>query len=196
MAIDRVHAALIIVDVQNDFCQGGALAVNNSDAVYGPVNTAARSFAASGGRVIATQDWHPVGHCSFVTAGGPWPVHCVQASIGAELSGGLDGVPISLILRKGLHKGLDSYSAFFENDGVTSTGLAAYLRGLDIGDVYLCGLATDYCVLYSALDAAAQGFRVYLLEDAVRAVNAVSEQKALEAMRKAGVSMLNTGDIG
>jgi nicotinamidase/pyrazinamidase len=192
MALDFRHAALIIVDAQNDFCEGGALAVNDAGAVIAPLNTAARAFAQNGGLVIATQDWHPAGHCSFAGAGGPWPPHCVQGSAGAELAAALDAAPINIILRKGFRRGMDSYSAFFENDRVTPTGLAPYLRGMGIGAVYVGGLATDYCVLYSALDAAGLGFGVNLLEDAVRAVDAVSGREALSAMLRAGVKMVNT----
>jgi nicotinamidase/pyrazinamidase len=196
MDIDYRKAALIEVDVQNDFCPGGALAVAKGDEVAAPLNALARRFAAAGAPVIATQDWHPAGHCSFASSGGTpeagavlWPDHCVQGTAGAAFHPSLDVKPITLVVRKGFRPTVDSYSAFFENDRRTATGLAGFLRGLGTEAVYVGGLATDYCVLFTALDAASLGLRVYLLEDAVRGVDypAGSVSKALDAMRKAGV---------
>jgi nicotinamidase/pyrazinamidase len=196
MDIHFESSALIEIDVQNDFCPGGALAVADGDAVIAPLNEAARRFAAAGAPVIATQDWHPAGHCSFASTGGKpaegevlWPDHCVQGSAGADLHRALDTRPVTLIVRKGFRPAIDSYSAFFENDRKTSTGLAAYLRGLGVDTVYLGGLATDYCVFYSAMDAVNLGFTVYLLKDAARGVGYPegSVEKALREMESAGV---------
>lgn len=191
MKIEYKKSALLIIDVQNDFCSGGALAVREGEAVVPPLNKLSRDFAAQGSPVVATQDWHPASHCSFAASGGMWPAHCVQGTHGAELHSGLDIKPISLILRKGFRNHLDSYSAFFENDKKTATGLAAYLSSLEIKNVYIGGLATDYCVLFSALDAAALGFSVFVIEDAARAVNYPegSSVRAFAAMKTAGIKL-------
>jgi nicotinamidase/pyrazinamidase len=199
MNIDFSKSALLEIDVQNDFCPGGALAVSGGDEVIAPLNEAARRFKAVSAPVAATQDWHPAGHCSFASAGGQpaegevlWPDHCVQGTYGAEFHRDLDLEPVTLIVRKGFRPSLDSYSAFFENDGKTTTGLAAWLNGLGVNTVYLGGLATDYCVFFSAMDAARLGFTVYLLSGAVRGVNYPegSVKKALDAMKKAGVTLV------
>lgn len=225
MKLDFSHAALIEVDVQNDFCPAytgpsgrsypqGALAVADGGAAAGPLNALAARLAASGGRVIATADWHPAGHLSFASShpgkragdtvdlpASPgqllWPDHCVQGSQGAEFHESLDLRPVNLIIRKGCRKGLDSYSAFFENDRSTPTGLDAYLRGLGVKSVALGGLATDYCVLYSALDAARLGYQTIVLLDAVRGVDypAGSAEAALDTMREAGVILLPSEDL-
>ena len=191
--MDFPNSALIIIDVQNDFCPGGALAVERGDEIIGPLNRLAALFAASGGRVIATQDWHPQGHASFAI----WPEHCVQGSRGADFHSALDLKPVNLILRKGFRKGLDSYSAFFENDKKTSTGLDGCLKTLSIGTVVLGGLATDYCVLASALDAAELGYRTIVLSDAIRGVNIPdnSVEKALKTMEEAGVIFATAEEI-
>jgi nicotinamidase/pyrazinamidase len=199
MDIHFENAALIEIDVQNDFCPGGALPVAEGDRVIAPLNEAARCFAANGAPVIATQDWHPAGHCSFASTGrNPaedevlWPDHCVQGSVGADFHRELDLSPVTLIVRKGFRPSLDSYSAFFENDRKTPTGLAGFLNTLGIKTVYLGGLATDYCVYFSAMDAVKLGFSVYLLRDAVRGVNYPegSVEKALSEMENAGVRMV------
>jgi nicotinamidase/pyrazinamidase len=154
--------------------------------------------------VIATADWHPAGHVSFASAHtgkrvgdsvdgqALWPEHCVQGSDGAHFHGRLNLKPVQLIIRKGFRTQLDSYSAFFENDRQTPTGLDGFLKGLGIKTVLLGGLATDYCVLYSALDAARLGYKTIVLQDAVRAVGfpAGSEERAFEAMRNAGVMLM------
>jgi nicotinamidase/pyrazinamidase len=194
---------LLIIDVQNDFCPGGSLAVEDGDAVVPVINAIMPLFH----RVVATQDWHPPDHVSFasshlgrkpldlVDAGGIeqmlWPDHCVQATRGAELHPRLESGRIELVLRKGLRRNLDSYSAFFENDRRTDTGLRFYLKGMGTRDIYLCGLATDYCVCASALDARKLGFRVALVKDACRGVDhpTGSVQEALAKMEKAGVIM-------
>ncbi|MDR0760745.1 MAG: bifunctional nicotinamidase/pyrazinamidase [Treponema sp.] len=219
-------SALLEIDIQNDFCPSyvtasgekrpqGALAVADGDAVTAPLNALAVRFAREGGgRVIATADWHPGGHCSFAAshpgknpgdtvslpgAGDQvlWPVHCVQGTPGADFHDRLDLRPVNLVIRKGFRKGLDSYSAFFENDRKTSTGLDGFLKGLGIGTVVLGGLATDYCVLYSAMDAVALGYTTVVLKDAVRGVGfpAGSVEKALADMEAAGILLLNSGEL-
>jgi nicotinamidase/pyrazinamidase len=191
---------LIVVDAQLDFCPGGALAVPHGDAIMPAVNLLARRFA----HVIATQDWHPPGHASFASAHpgrrpfetialdyGPqtlWPDHCVQGSAGAALHPALDVARVELIVRKGYHAAIDSYSAFRENDRRTPTGLAGYLRERGFARVTLCGLATDYCVLYSALDACEAGFATTIELAASAAIDLDgSLARALAAMRAAGV---------
>ena len=226
MTINMLKSALLEIDVQNDFCPSytrasgetlppGALAVNRGDQVIPPLNALARRFAQEGGRVIATADWHPANHVSFADshrdkkpgdtldlAGGGtqalWPKHCVQGSAGAEFHEALDLKPVNLILRKGFRTGLDSYSAFFENDRTTPTGLDGFLRFLNIDTVVIGGLATDYCVLYSALDAQRLGFRTILLLDAIQGVGfpAGSIEAALKAMETAGILLINSEEIG
>jgi len=194
---------LLVVDVQNDFCPGGALAVPEGDAVVPAVNRLARRFA----HVVLTQDWHPPGHASFASAHpgrapfdtvetdyGPqilWPDHCVQGTPGAAFRADLATAHAELVLRKGYHPAIDSYSAFRENDRRTPTGLAAYLRERGFESVTLCGLATDFCVLYSALDARQAGFAASVVVDACRGIDRDgSVAQALAAMRDAGVSLV------
>ncbi|MDR0568416.1 MAG: bifunctional nicotinamidase/pyrazinamidase [Spirochaetaceae bacterium] len=214
MKLDGIASALIMIDVQNDFCSAGALAVAEGEDVVEPLNRLADRFSQTGGRVIATADWHPPDHVSFAvshpgmkpgdTLDLPavkgqvlWPVHCVQGSPGAEFHPRLNRNQIHCILHKGFRRNLDSYSAFFENDRQTATGLGGFLKSLGITDVFIGGLATDYCVQYSALDAVRLGYRTSVLLDAVRGVGipAGSVETALEAMRNAGVSLIRTGDI-
>jgi nicotinamidase/pyrazinamidase len=197
------NEVLLVVDVQNDFCPGGALAVPDGDAVVPVINRLGRNFA----HVVLTQDWHPAGHSSFASAhpghaslttiempyGSQilWPDHCVQGTNGAALHAGLDLPRAELVLRKGYHSGIDSYSAFRENDRRTKTGLAAYLRERGVERVTLCGLATDFCVLYSALDACEAGFAATVVLDACRGIDHEgSLEKALTAMREAGVALI------
>jgi nicotinamidase/pyrazinamidase len=177
------HSALLVIDAQNDFCPGGALAVPHGDAIMPLVNGIARRFET----VVLTQDWHPAGHISFATQHpgrapfdmidlpyGPqvlWPTHCVQASQGAALHPDLETPHASLIIRKGAHPEVDSYSAFLEADRTTKTGLDGYFTARGITDIYLCGLATDFCVAWSAEDAARFGFRATVIEDACRAID-------------------------
>jgi nicotinamidase/pyrazinamidase len=192
--------ALLVIDVQNDFCAGGALAVPDGDAVVSVINRMLPAFPL----VVLTQDWHPLGHASFASSHpgrkpfdeielgyGPqtlWPDHCVPGTHGAEFHPRLDTRPAALIVRKGSNPAVDSYSAFYENDHTTPTGLAAYLRERGVRDVALAGLATDYCVLYSALDAAQAGFGVTVVEDAVRGLDVNgSLAAAWAAMAAAGV---------
>lgn len=203
------EAALVVIDVQNDFCPGGALGVADGDAVVPMVNRLFERFAVK----VLTQDWHPADHRSFAVnhAGaepfsttempyGPqvlWPVHCVQGSPGADFHPGLATGRADLIIRKGFRPAIDSYSAFFENDHRTPTGLASYLRGRGAAEVWLAGLATDFCVGFSALDAAAAGFRVTVLEDACRAIDLEGSRARMEAeMRDRGVRLARAAAIG
>jgi nicotinamidase/pyrazinamidase len=209
MAASGEERVLLVIDVQNDFCPGGRLVVEEGDAVVPVINRIMPLFS----RVVATQDWHPKDHVSFasshpgrkvldlIDAGGIqqalWPDHCVQGTHGAELHPRLEIGRIELVLRKGLRRALDSYSAFFENDRRTDTGLRFYLKGMRAREIFLCGLATDYCVLASALDARRLGFRVALVRDACRGVDSPkgSVEKALADMEKAGVRMIESATI-
>ncbi|MDL2229913.1 bifunctional nicotinamidase/pyrazinamidase, partial [Treponema sp. OttesenSCG-928-L16] len=184
----------------------GALAVKDGDRVIRPLNALASFFAGKGGKVIATQDWHPPRHISFASAHPKgaasaedvlWPDHCVQASAGAELHALLDQGPVHFIVRKGFRPDLDSYSAFFENDRRTETGLHGLLKGMGIDTVYIGGLAVDYCVLYSVLDALRLGYKTILIADAVKGVGVPegSIEQALEMMRQAGALFMDSGDI-
>jgi nicotinamidase/pyrazinamidase len=199
---------LLVVDLQNDFCPGGALAVPGGDEVLAPINRIGRRFAHVG----LTQDWHPADHRSFASqhAGRSpfetvmldygeqtlWPDHCVQGGKGAEFHPALDLPHAELVLRKGFVREIDSYSAFFENDRRTPTGLASYLRERGFRRVFLAGLALDYCVAYSALDAVGAGFDVVVLVDACRAIDlAGSLDWAMGEMRRAGIRIGSTHDI-
>ncbi len=201
--------ALIVVDVQNDFCPGGSLAVADGDAVVPLANALARRFQA----IVLTQDWHPAGHASFASSHPGrasfetiempygtqvlWPDHCVQGTPGAALHGGLDIPGAQLIIRKGYHPGVDSYSAFREADRTTPTGLAGYLAERGIRRVFVCGLATDYCVAWTALDARAAGFAALVVEDACRAIDlAGSLARAWTDMAAAGVERTTSDRIG
>ena len=208
MEIDPASAALLIIDVQNDFCPGGSLAVKHGDEVIEPLNRLAAAFARGSGKVIATQDWHPRKHISFASSHTEpqtlnskdqvlWPDHCVRETAGADFHKDLDMANVQLILRKGYRIELDSYSAFFENDRKTSTGLDGFLKGLGIKNIVMGGLATDYCVFYSAMDAVQQGFTVIIAEDAVRGVDipAGSVEKAFSILRKSGVQFINSMEI-
>lgn len=192
--------ALIVIDVQNDFCPGGALAVQEGDAILPRVNALMEEFPT----IVLTQDWHPSDHASFAANHpgaapfsltempyGPqvlWPVHCVQGTAGAAFHAGLRTDPAQLVIRKGFRPQIDSYSAFFENDRTTPTGLEGYLRTRGVTAVTLVGLATDYCVAYSALDAARLGFSATILEGACRAIDLNgSLAAAREATLAAGV---------
>lgn len=191
MEINISKTLLLEIDVQNDFCPGGALAVRDGNEVIIPLNTLSAAFAAAGGRVAATQDWHPRGHCSFETL---WPEHCVQGEWGSAFHPDLDLRPVNLIIRKGFRRELDSYSAFFENNRVTPTGLEGWIRGLGIETVIIGGLATDYCVFYSAMDSHRLGFTTIVISDAVRGVDypAGSVEKALAEMRDTGIAFANS----
>ncbi|MBU2957317.1 bifunctional nicotinamidase/pyrazinamidase [Paracoccus sp. 1_MG-2023] len=194
--------ALIVIDVQKDFCPGGALAVTDGDAVVGPINAMMGDFET----VVLTQDWHPADHSSF--AGnhpgaqpfgtvdmpyGPqvlWPAHCVIGTDGAAFHPDLHVDRADLVIRKGFRSGIDSYSAFFENDHETPTGLAGYLRERGISKLAFVGLAHDFCVAWSAMDAARLGFHARVIENACRAIDLDgSLAAARDAMRKAGVAL-------
>ncbi len=194
--------ALIVIDVQNDFCPGGALAVPEGDQIVAGINALMGEFSA----VVLTQDWHPAGHSSFASshAGkapydmvempyGPqvlWPDHCIQGTDGAAFHKALNTTRADLIIRKGYNPDIDSYSAFFENDHSTPTGLDGYLRTRGITDLTMVGLATDFCVNFSAVDAAKLGFAVTVREDLCRAIDLDgSLDAALTGMRDAGVQI-------
>jgi nicotinamidase/pyrazinamidase len=194
--------ALIVIDVQNDFCPGGALAVVGGDEIINRINGLMEEF----GTIVLTQDWHPANHSSFAANHpgadpfslidmpyGPqvlWPTHCVQGGTGAEFHPQLSTDSAQLIVRKGFRTEIDSYSAFFENDHSTPTGLDGYLRSRGITAVTLVGLATDYCVAYSALDAAGLGYKATVLEGACRAIDLNGSLAEAQAkMRAAGVAL-------
>lgn len=195
--------ALIVIDVQVDFCPGGALAVAGGDDIVAGINARMADFQT----VVLTQDWHPKGHSSFASSHATkapfetvempygtqvlWPDHCVQGSAGAAFHPALATVPAALIIRKGMNPQIDSYSAFFENDQKTPTGLEGWLRARGIDRVTLVGLATDFCVQYSALDAARLGFEVEVERGLCRAIDLDGSLAAAEAaMQDAGVSLL------
>jgi nicotinamidase/pyrazinamidase len=199
---------LLAIDLQADFMPGGALAVADGDAVVPLVNALARRFS----HVVVTQDWHPAGHASFASshegarpfelrslAYGDqvlWPDHCVQGTAGAALHPDLAIDRAFLILRKGMHAGIDSYSAFVEADGKTTTGLAPLLKARGTKRVFACGLATDYCVAFSALDARAAGFETFVVEDACRAIDANdSLSEAWAKMNAAEVWRVQSAEI-
>jgi nicotinamidase/pyrazinamidase len=199
---------LLLIDLQYDFMPGGALAVAHGDEVVPVVNQLAQGF----GHVVLTQDWHPAQHVSFAanhagckpfeTMALPygeqvlWPTHCVQGSEGAALHRGLDVPHARAIIRKGHHADVDSYSAFLEADRTTPTGLTGYLREAGVKRVYCCGLATDYCVAWSALDARAAGFEVVLIEDASRAIDLNgSLAAAWEQLQAAGVTRAQSAEV-
>lgn len=200
--------ALLLIDIQNDFCPGGALAVPGGDEIVSLANQLMDCF----NNTVLTQDWHVAGHLSFASSHAGkqpfettelsyglqvlWPDHCVQGSYGAEFHRDLNTDRAQLIIRKGFRREIDSYSAFYENDRKTSTGLAGYLQSRGIDTLYLAGLATDFCVAYSALDARREGFSVYLIEDGCRAIDMEgSLAQMTEEMRQAGVHFINSADI-
>jgi nicotinamidase/pyrazinamidase len=202
--------ALILVDLQNDFCPGGALEVKHGDEVIEVANRVARHFDM----VVATQDWHPREHKSFAAnnpgkqpyevidlAGLPqvlWPVHCVQGSPGADFHAGLDRARVAKVFPKGTDPGVDSYSGLHDNGRRKSTGLGEWLKGQGVDTVYVLGLATDYCVKFTALDAKKDGFATYLVEDGCRGVELKSgdSERAIDEMRAAGVVVIESGIIG
>lgn len=194
--------ALIVIDVQNDFCPGGALAVSKGDLIVPGINTLMGQFDA----VILTQDWHPAGHSSFASSHdaapmsmmdmpyGPqvlWPDHCIQGSVGAAFHEGLNTDAADLIIRKGYNPAIDSYSAFFENDHTTPTGLHGYLQTRGITELTMVGLATDFCVNYSAVDAAQLGYKVTVNTALCRAIDFDGSLDAAKmTMEKAGVTLM------
>jgi len=199
---------LLVVDVQNDFCPGGRLAVEAGDAVIRPILKTSARFE----HVILTQDWHPPGHHSFASAHrgkSPfeqiplgygrqtlWPDHCVQGTPGAEFHPDLNLPQAELILRKGFRPEIDSYSAFFENDRTTPTGLAGYLRERNFTNVFIAGLAYDYCVGYSALDARRLGFPAVVIRDACRAIDLNGSVQAIEKQfAESGVTLIESAAV-
>jgi nicotinamidase/pyrazinamidase len=196
--------ALFLVDIQNDFCPAGALAVARGDEVVPVANELIGWFSSRGLPVLASRDWHPEGHCSFASRYPGhvigdiididgitqvlWPDHCVQGGSGAEFHPVLDAAHIGRVFDKGCDAGVDSYSAFFDNAHLHDTGLDAYLRAQDVDELYVCGLATDYCVKHTVLDALALGYRVTLMVDGCRAVDASPGDgaRAIAEMEAAG----------
>lgn len=206
MQIKADDDLLLVIDVQNDFCPGGALAVEKGDAVVPVINRLAQRFD----HTVLTQDWHPPGHSSFATShpgSAPfetitmpygqqtlWPDHCIQGTAGAAFHPQLSTGRAELVIRKGFRRAIDSYSAFYENDRRTQTGLAGYLRERGLQRIFLVGLATDYCVHYSAVDARRLGFDTVVIESGCRAIDlAGSLAAAWTAMQDAGVRRI--GDL-
>jgi len=200
--------ALLIVDVQNDFCPGGALGVPEGDKIVPIVNQLTKEFEV----VILTQDWHPAGHSSFASthAGEEpydtiempygqqvlWPDHCVQDTAGSEFHPNLQTNRSQLIIRKGFRKDIDSYSAFFENDDTTSTGLKGYLQDRGVDSLYVVGLATDFCVKWSVLDGMQEGFEMYVVEDAVAGIDLDnSVEKAWSDMLEGGANKVTSQQL-
>ncbi len=201
--------ALIIVDIQNDFCPGGALAVKEGDQIVPLINKLQNKFDF----IVATQDWHPQNHKSFASNNGKnvgevielnglkqilWPDHCVQGSRGAALVKDLVIKKIKQIFQKGTDPAIDSYSAFFDNGHKKKTGLDDYLKAQGVQEIYVVGLATDYCVKFTALDAAEAGFKTYLIKDACRGVNLHTNDtdRAIEEMQSKGVAIINSDTLG
>ena len=179
--------ALLVIDFQNDFCPGGALAVAGGDEIAGPVGRLADDL----GLVFATRDWHPADHASFKTEGGPWPVHCVQGSRGADLHASMDAVRIDAIVDVGRERDDEGYSGFEKSE------LADLMRAREVDEVYVCGLATDYCVRASAIDACREGFDVTVVTDAIRAVEVEpgDGERALAEMREAGARLATSAEL-
>lgn len=204
---------LLAVDVQYDFLPGGALAVPDGDGVIAPIDALARRFVARGAHLVLTQDWHPPRHESFASSHAGkapfetiempygtqvlWPDHCVQGTRGAEITRGLENAHLAeLVLRKGFRRAVDSYSAFREVDRHTPTGLASYLRERGVKRLFIAGLATDFCVAWSALDAVLEGFATHVVLDACRAIDTNgSLARAMADMETAGVAFCETGDL-
>ena len=199
--------ALIIIDVQNDFLPGGALAVADGDAIIPIVNNLQSKFDL----VVATQDWHPLNHKSFASNhidkhhfdeillnGLPqvlWPNHCVQGTTGANFSKDLNTNRISAIVRKGMDLEVDSYSGFFDNNKQTSTGLLGLLREKKVTDVYVCGLAADYCVYFTAKDAVAHGFNTFFIEDATKAISIEQYKQIKPELKKNKVVFISSKEL-
>jgi nicotinamidase/pyrazinamidase len=201
--VGELPKALIIVDVQNDFCPGGALAVREGDQVVPIINALQRGFDL----VVATQDWHPADHLSFASQHTKhnvgdrmtlfgldqilWPDHCVQGSVGAEFVENLNLRPVRKVFRKGTDREIDSYSGFYDNGRRKATGLGAYLKEHTVKEVYIVGLATDYCVKYTALDALNLGFKTHLIKDACRGVDLDpgDSERALSELQSQGIEI-------
>jgi nicotinamidase/pyrazinamidase len=205
--------ALIVIDIQNDFVHDGALAVNKGDEIINGINKLIGLFYVKESKIILTQDWHPPKHFSFasqhkgkqpfdpiegVPGIGPvlWPDHCVQGTKGAEFPRNLDVDKAHLILRKGIHHKIDSYSAFTENDRQTDTGLAGYLENVRVKRIFICGLALDYCVYWSASDGIEKGFETFVLPDLCKGIDQGTTENAISEMRKEGINLLELKDFG
>ncbi len=197
--------ALILIDIQNDFCPGGALAVNEGNEIVSVINNIQKKFSVK----ILTQDWHPENHKSFASNHSGkdpfssinmsyglqilWPDHCIQDTLGADFHSDLITKNSDLIIRKGFRPDIDSYSAFFENDKSTPTGLEGYLKTRGIKTIYLCGLALDFCVYFSAIDGAKLGFQVFVIKDACRAIDLDgSLENSLKEMNAVGVKLISS----
>ena len=200
--------ALLVVDLQNDFCPGGALAVPDGDTIVPTVNKLVNVFDT----VIQTQDWHPAGHSSFASSHDGkkpydtiemdygtqvlWPDHCVQGSMGAEFHPELNTLKTQVVIRKGFRKAIDSYSTFFENDQETTTGMTGYLNQRGITDLYTVGLATDFCVKWSILDGIDEGFNMHIVKDAVKGIDLDgSLDTAWDEMKEKGVNIVTSEDL-
>lgn len=199
--------ALLIIDIQNDFLPKGSLAVEKGDEIIPTVNRIQNKFDL----IIATQDWHPENHKSFasnhpnknvfdvINLNGLeqvlWPNHCIQRTFGAEFSSELNTKNISAIIRKGMNSEIDSYSGFFDNGKQNNTGLLGLLNDKKVSDVYVCGLAADYCVYYTAKDAVENGFKTYYIEDATKAISQENYQNCKEELRSLGVVFVNSNEI-
>ncbi len=184
------HSALILVDIQNDFCPGGSLAVKEGDRIVPVVNELQKRFPL----IVATKDWHPVGHSSFASL---WPPHCVQETAGAEFVPGLDTSRVARVFLKGTDMEIDSYSGFFDNEHQRATGLGDYLKERGVTDVTIAGLATDYCVKYTALDALMLGFNTTVVADACRGVEVAEgdTERAVAEMVAAGVQVTESRQL-
>lgn len=184
--------ALIVVDVQYDFMPNGSLAVAEGDKIYEPINAIRDKFDL----VVFTQDWHPSDHCSFKENGGVWPVHCVAGSHGADIDARLFK-PYDVWVEKGVNQDVDSYSGFWDNERKHKTKLDEILKDSKIDEVYVCGLATDYCVKFTALDAVDMGYKTYLVKDACRGVNICQGDvaKAIYEMADKGIIITNSKEI-
>ncbi|QDO93182.1 bifunctional nicotinamidase/pyrazinamidase [Formosa sediminum] len=199
--------ALILVDIQNDFLPGGTLAVAQGDEIIPLINKIQTKFDL----VVASQDWHPENHASFasnhknksafelIQLNGQdqvlWPNHCVQGSNGAKFSSNLNTDAVAAIFRKGMHKNVDSYSAFFDNNKTQHTGLEGYLKSMDVSEVYVCGLAADYCVYFTAKDAQHLGFKTYYITDATRYISKEVYNTAILDLKQRGVTLLTSDEI-
>jgi nicotinamidase/pyrazinamidase len=190
MAIDRNRDALIVVDLQPDFMPGGPLAVAEGDRIAAPIGRLASHFST----VVATQDWHPAGHVSFAERGGPWPPHCLAGSRGAEVDAALPDELVTLKLRKGTGKNVDSYSGFRDDAGL-ATGLSGYLRERGIERLFVCGLARDFCVRATAIDGAREGFAVRLVDDLTRAVDPTSRARVDAELSEARVELVSSAEL-
>ncbi|MHA1898256.1 MAG: bifunctional nicotinamidase/pyrazinamidase [Promethearchaeota archaeon] len=214
MELDNNHmdigpkTALLVVDMQNDFLPGGALAVPKGDEIITPINQIVKQFFDKNALIIFSQDWHPTQHRSFASAYpdknpfdpidlpgiGPvlWPDHCVQGTTGAEINNKIDLQYAHCIIRKGYNPMIDSYSIFYENDKKTKTGLAGFLKDREVETIYICGLALDYCCYYSAMDAKKDGFNVYLIEGLTRGIDNPKDniKNSLNSMRANGIHII------